>query len=129
LCKALEARLGVDLSSVKPLRQEIIEAYQDQIRDPRTMLGVLRTNQAYDGIEAPLVPAEGGAGYLIDKRSRAFHEDVAYGLALLVGMTRRLKVDAPHMEEVFEWNVSYMGGLRGSALDYLPAGWPEPTLT
>lgn len=125
LCKSLEERLGIDLSSVKPLKQEIIEAYQDQIRDPATMLSVLRTNRAYDDIEAPLVPAEDGPGYLIDKRSRAFHEDVAYGLALLVGMARRLQVAAPHLEEIFEWHVSHMGGLRGSALDYLPAGWPN----
>jgi hypothetical protein len=128
LCKALEERLGIDLSSVKPLRQEIIEAYQDQIRDQATMLGVLRTNRAYEDIEAPLVPAEECTGYLIDRRSRAFHEDVAYGLALLVGMARRLKVAAPYLEEIFGWHVSYMGGLRASALDYLPSAWPESNL-
>ncbi|MEC4717652.1 NAD/NADP octopine/nopaline dehydrogenase family protein [Noviherbaspirillum sp. CPCC 100848] len=128
LCRTLEERLGIDLSSVKPLRQEIIDAYEDQIRDPATMLSVLRTNRAYEDIEAPLIPAPDGEGYLIDKRSRAFHEDVAYGLALLVGMARRLKLAAPHLEEIFEWHVSHMGGMRASALDYLPAGWPERLL-
>lgn len=124
LCKAIEQRLGVDLSSVKPLKQEIIEAYEDQIRDHGTMLSVLRTNRAYDEIQAPLVPADGNAGYVIDKESRAFHEDVAYGLALLVKMAKRLNLNVPHIEEIFNWNVAYMGGLRGSALDYFPETWP-----
>lgn len=124
LCKAVEQHLDVDLSSVKPLKQEIIEAYGDQIRDHGTMLSVLRTNQAYDSIQAPLVPADDHPGYVIDKESRAFHEDVAYGLALLVEMAKRLNVQVPHIEEIFSWNVSYMRGLRSSALDYFPETWP-----
>lgn len=123
LCRRVEDRLDVDLSSVKPLKQEIVEAYGEQIRDARTMLGVLRTNRAYEGIPAPLVRAENG-GWWIDKHSRAFHEDVAYGLALLVEMGRRLQLKLPHLEEIFRWNVSYMGGLRSSSLDYFPAAWP-----
>ncbi|QYY29190.1 MULTISPECIES: NAD/NADP-dependent octopine/nopaline dehydrogenase family protein [Cupriavidus] len=123
LCQAVARRLGVDLSSVKPLRQEIVDAYGDQIQDPSTMLSVLRTNRAYADIEAPLVPTSGG--YLVDTSSRAFHEDVAYGLATLVEMARRLGVDTPHLREIFEWNVTYMGGLRGSALDYFPEFWPR----
>lgn len=133
LCRTIEARLGLDLSSIKPLKQEIIEAYDTQIRDHGTMLSVLRTNQAYDDIEAPLIPAgdrgghaeyTGNAGYVIDRTHRAFHEDVAYGLALLVEMGRRLDAPLPHMEEVFHWSASYMGGLRSSALDYFPDTWP-----
>jgi len=125
LCKAIEQRLGVSLSSVKPLKQEIIEAYADQIADHGTMLSVLRTNRAYDAIEAPLVPAADQSGYVIDKTHRAFHEDVAYGLSLLVEMGRRLAVPLPHIEEIFHWNVSYMEGLRSSALDYFPKTWPQ----
>jgi hypothetical protein len=122
LCKAVEQRLGVDMSSVQPLRQEIVEAYQAQIRDPRTMLSVLRSNQAYDSILAPMVKT--ADGYVIDKENRAFHEDVAFGLAVLVEMGRRLELKLPYIEEIFNWNVAYMGGLRSSALDYFPQTWP-----
>lgn len=125
LCKAVEQRLGVDLSSIKPLKQEIIEAYGDQIRDDGTLLSVLRTNQAYAAIEAPLVPSADRCGYVIDKANRAFHEDVAYGLALLVEMARRLEMRLPYIEAIFHWNVSYMDGLRSSALDYFPETWPD----
>src|SRR3990167_4680119 len=124
LCKAAEQRLGINLSSVRPLHQEILEAYGDQIRDPRTLLSVLRSNKAYDAIKAPMVKAAGQPGYVIDKDSRAFQEDVAYGLAVLVEMGRRLNVPLPHIQEIFDWNVGYMQGLRGSALDYFPSTWP-----
>jgi hypothetical protein len=124
LCRAVEQRLGVDLSSIQPLKQEIVEAYDEQILDRSTMLSVLRTNRAYEGILAPLARAPDGMGYVIDRTHRAFHEDVAYGLALLVEMGRRLNVRLPHIEEIFQWAVSYMKGLRESALDYLPETWP-----
>lgn len=127
LCHAVAERLDVDLSSIKPLRQEIVEAYGEQIGDSRTMLSVLRTNRAYASITAPMVQGEGG--WWIDRQSRAFHEDVAYGLALLVEMGRRLQLALPHLEEIFRWNVSYMGGLRASSLDYFPAAWPAEAPT
>ncbi|WP_293765674.1 NAD/NADP octopine/nopaline dehydrogenase family protein [uncultured Aquitalea sp.] len=122
LCKAVEQRLGVDMSSVQTLKQEIIEAYQEQIRDHSTMLSVLRTNQAYDSILVPMVHT--ADGYVIDKENRAFHEDVAFGLALLVEMGKRLGLRMPYIEEIFHWNIAYMGGLRSSALDYFPPIWP-----
>lgn len=124
LCRAVERRLGVDLSSVKPLRTEIIEAYGEQIADHTTMLSVLRTNRAYADIQAPLVPAACGTGFAIDKTSRAFSEDVAYGLALLVEMGKRLDIPTPYMEEIFHWSVAHMDGLRHSSLDYFPDNWP-----
>ncbi|ARU88945.1 NAD/NADP-dependent octopine/nopaline dehydrogenase family protein [Pseudomonas sp. M30-35] len=126
LCKAVSEHLGLDLSSVKPLKQEIVEAYGSQIFDSGTMLSILRTNQAYNSILAPMVPAgDNRPGYVIERESRAFNEDVAYGLVLLVEMARRLELKVPHIEEVLNWSVSYMQGLRDSALDYFPSTWPH----
>lgn len=124
LCRAVESQFGIDLSSIDPLKKEITDAYGDQIRDPHTMLSVLRTNKAYEDIEAPLIPVADGSGFEIDPASRAYHEDVAFGLALLVEMGRRLSVSMPHIEEIFEWCVNHMGGLQRSALDYFPRNWP-----
>lgn len=126
LCAVISQRLGVDLSSVKSLKQEIVEAYGEQIRDPSSMLSILRTNQAYNDILAPMVPADGNrAGYVIERQSRAFNEDVAYGLVLLVEMARRLELKVPYIEEVLQWSVAYMQGLHDSALDYFPRHWPS----
>ena len=126
LCAVISQRLGIDLSSVKSLKQEIVEAYGEQIRDQSSMLSILRTNQAYNNILAPMVPAaDNRAGYVIERESRAFNEDVAYGLVLLVEMARRLDLKVPNIEEVLQWSVAYMQGLRDSALDYFPRHWPR----
>lgn len=78
LCAVISQRMGVDLSSVKSLKQEIVEAYGEQIRDRSSMLSILRTNRAYNDILAPMVPADGNRpGYVIERQSRAFNEDVA----------------------------------------------------
>ena len=124
LCRAAEARLGIDLSSVKPLKQEIVEAYGGQIADPRTMWSVLRSNRAYGGIPAPLVRDAGGPGWRLDTRSRAFEEDVAFGLSTLVQLGQRLGVPLPHITEINTWCAAHMGGLRRTAADYFPAAWP-----
>jgi hypothetical protein len=126
LCAVISQRMGIDLSSVKSLKQEIVEAYGDQIRDQSSMLSILRTNQAYNDILAPMVPAaDNRAGYVIERESRAFNEDVAYGLVLLVEMAKRLDLKVPYIEEVLQWSIAYMQGLRDSALDYFPAQWPR----
>jgi hypothetical protein len=129
LCAVISQRMGIDLSSVKSLKQEIVEAYGEQIRDQSSMLSILRTNQAYNDILAPMVPADGNrAGYVIERESRAFNEDVAYGLVLLVEMAKRFDLKVPHIEEVLQWSVGYMHGLRDSALDYFPSQWPHATI-
>ncbi|MHC8299937.1 NAD/NADP octopine/nopaline dehydrogenase family protein [Pseudomonas sp. ZS1P83] len=126
LCAVISQRMGIDLSSVKSLKQEIVEAYGDQIRDQSSMLSILRTNQAYNDILAPMVPADDNrAGYVIERESRAFNEDVAYGLVLLVEMAKRFELKVPYIEEVLQWSVAYMQGLRDSALDYFPSHWPR----
>lgn len=120
---ATEARLGIDLSSVKPLKTEIVEAYGDQIADTRTMLSVLRTNRAYHAIRAPLVHDAAAGGPVIDRQSRAFREDVVYGLGLLVRMARALDVPTPYLDEIHAWSLAHIGGLDGEPMSYVPADW------
>lgn len=123
--QAVEARLGIDLSSVKPLRQELIEAYGSQIEDSRTMYSLLRTNRAYAGIHAPLVPNPDGPGLVIDRASRAFHEDIAFGQALLVELAARLDVATPAIIKTYNWALNYHGGFTEAPPACLPANWPE----
>lgn len=122
---AAEARFRVDLSSVKPLWQELVEAYGSQIEDDGTMHTLLRTNRAYAGIRAPLVPNPHGPGLVIDRESRAFHEDIAFGQALLVEIAARLGVAVPNIAKTYRWARDYHGGLAEGALAYVPADWPE----
>ncbi|WP_317178218.1 NAD/NADP-dependent octopine/nopaline dehydrogenase family protein [Pectobacterium sp. HCp5_1] len=122
LCAALETRLGVRLDSVLPLKQEIIDAYGDQIADAHTMLSVLRTNQAYHGIGLPLRKHDAG-GYVFDTQHRVFQEDIAYGLSLLVAIAENLAVSVPYIEEVYRWCSDYMGISTQDRPDYFPPHW------
>ncbi|MBN3135000.1 NAD/NADP-dependent octopine/nopaline dehydrogenase family protein [Pectobacterium punjabense] len=122
LCAALEARLSVQLGSVLPLKQEIIDAYGEQIADAHTMLSVLRTNQAYHGIGLPLRKHDAG-GYVFDTQHRVFQEDIAYGLSLLVTLAENLAVSAPYIEEVYRWCSDYMGASTQDRPDYFPLQW------
>lgn len=125
LCRAAERSLNIDLSSVRPLKQEIIEAYGDMIGDRSTMLSVLRTNRAYDSIRAPMVRVGGAKGYAIDTTSRAFQEDIGHGLSLLVKLARRLEITLPYIEEIHAWGTRYMGGSGHATRDHLPDDWPR----
>lgn len=122
LCVALETRLGLRLDSVLPLKQEIIDAYGDQIADAHTMLSVLRTNQAYHGIGLPLRKHEAG-GYVFDTQHRVFQEDIAYGLSLLVTIAENLSVSVPYIEEAYRWCSDYMGTSTQDRPDYFPPHW------
>jgi len=122
---AAERRLKVDLASVKPLRQELIEAYGDQIGDNSTMYSLLRTNSAYAGIRAPLVANPDGPGLVIDRESRAFHEDIAFGQALLLEIAKRLNVPVPAIETTYHWARAYHGNLPQPRLDFVPVTWAE----
>ncbi|MGI8466265.1 NAD/NADP octopine/nopaline dehydrogenase family protein [Pectobacterium punjabense] len=122
LCAELEARLSVQLGSVLPLKQEIIDAYGEQIADAHTMLSVLRTNQAYHGIGLPLRKHDAG-GYVFDTQHRVFQEDIAYGLSLLVTLAENLAVSVPYIEEVYRWCSDYMGTSTQDRPDYFPLQW------
>ena len=121
--RAVELRMGIDLSSVKPLHQELVEAYGSQIEDSSTMHSLLRTNRAYAGIHAPLVPNPDGPGLVIDRTSRAFHEDIAYGQALLAELAARLDVPTPAITTIYNWALD--GGFTEASPTCLPAKWPE----
>lgn len=116
--KAAEKCLKMDLSGVKPLINEIVEGYGEQISDTSSMLTVLRTNKAYSSIRIPMVPTEDG--YVVDRSCRAFHEDAAFGLELLVEMARSMSVPCPHMQEILEWCRSYVSGFQRSSLEFMP---------
>ncbi|RAX41398.1 NAD/NADP octopine/nopaline dehydrogenase family protein [Rhizobium tropici] len=122
---AAERRLKVDLGSIKPLRQELIEAYGDQIGDDSTMYSLLRTNSAYAGIRAPLVANPDGPGLVIDRESRAFHEDIAFGQALLLEIAKRLDVPVPAIETTYHWARAYHGNLPQPPLNFVPVTWAE----
>lgn len=122
---AASRRLNVDLGSVAPLYDELVAAYGAQIGDPTDMFSLLRTNRAYSGIQIPTRPLAGGRGVAIDRDARAFHEDVAVGLAVLIGIAQKLAVPVPTLERIHGWAVNWHGELPDLAGTLIPHNWPE----
>lgn len=102
------ARRGKVLSDVSDIRTEIVDAYGDQISDSRTLMSTLRTNAAYNGAYIPMVKSEDGSGWVVDVTSRAFCEDVPFGLSLLVGLGASLGIKTPMMAEIEAWALGLM---------------------
>lgn len=87
------------------------------------MLSTLRTNQAYDAIRAPLAYDAAVGGFVIDKASRAFQEDVVFGLGLLVRMARQLDVSTPYLDEIHALALDHIDSIGGEPLSYVPTAW------
>ena len=102
------ARRGKVLTGVHEIQKEIVDAYGNQISDPRTLMSTLRTNKAYDGAYIPMVRSANNDGWFVDVTSRAFCEDVPFGLSLLVGLGASLGVQTPMMSEIEKWALSVM---------------------
>ena len=68
-----------------------------------------------------------GRRFVIDRASRAFHEDIACGQALLVALAARLAVATPSIAKTYNWALNYYGGFTAGVPSCLPADWPEDT--
>lgn len=108
ICQYLTKELAISLNTVKPLIEELREAYTEQIEDAKTLWSILRSNKAYHGIQLPLIKAEGG-GWVFNKNHRVFQEDIIYGLCLLVNLGKQLNIPIPYMQEIYTWCMDYLG--------------------
>jgi len=98
---------GLRLSAVLPLGLSIQLAYGADVLDPRTLRSTIASNRAYAGIRAPMLPVE--AGWIIDRASRFFWEDVPHGLVVLRGIADLVGVATPMLDEVLVWAQRQMG--------------------
>ncbi|MEQ4671203.1 NAD/NADP octopine/nopaline dehydrogenase family protein [Providencia manganoxydans] len=108
ICRHLVNCAGISLATVKSLIDELREVYPNQIGDTKTLWSILRTNEAYHGIQLPLIKCEQN-GWAFNKQHRVFQEDIAYGLSLLVRIGEHLNIPLPYTNEIYNWCMSYLG--------------------
>jgi hypothetical protein len=123
IVNATSARLGRTLEAGRSQYDEIIASFGPMIHDDRTLLTVLRTNRAYQG-KVPLV-ADGRGRFRFDPSSRAFVEDISFGLALWIRIAEALKIDVLYMSEIVDWSRSIGQAEYEIELPPLPADWTQ----
>jgi len=107
LCRAIEARTGVDLGMVLPLQLSILAGHGPAVADPTSLRSTIATNRAYAGIRTPMIPVEGG--YRLNRDSRFFFEDVPFGLVVLRGIADTLGQPVPTIDRLLDWMQAIMG--------------------
>lgn len=94
------------LLDVLPVRPGSIPTILDyyESHDAASLTQKLHSIQAFRDILSPMKEVEGG--FIPDFRSRYFTEDFPYGLAIIHRLMQEHNIDAPHIEQVYQWGTS-----------------------
>lgn len=96
LCRAIEARSGLDLSDVRPLTVH----YESP--DARAMTKKISHIPAFQGLGSPMREVADGV-WVPDFSSRYFKADFSIGLRAFADLMVLFGVDHPHVESVLGW--------------------------
>lgn len=107
VCRALESRLGLDLSLVKPLSVH----YESQTAE--AMQAKISGIPAFRGLASPMKETSPGR-WAPDFESRYFKADFAYGLRAIRDISALAGVPVPHIDEVLAWYERVSGNVDGN---------------
>lgn len=96
----------IDLSTIIPLKERVINQYGDQIKDKSTLETVFKTNIGYSTLKIPVKKVEGGV--IPDIDGRIFWEDIPYGLCILKNIAKMVYVKTPWINKMIEWHQQFM---------------------
>lgn len=96
----------IDLSTIIPLKDRVIQQYGDQIKDKSTLESVFKTNIGYSTLKIPVKRVEGGV--IPDIDGRIFWEDVPFGLCILKDIADMVHVTTPWTNRMIEWHQKFM---------------------
>ena len=102
-----EACPELDLTSVVPLAERIINQYDDQIADKSSMRSIMATNQAYSMAQFPIVEVDGGV--IPNHKHRVVQDDIPHGLVPLKDVASQLSFDVPWIDKIILWHQELMG--------------------
>lgn len=96
----------IDLSTIIPLKDRVIQQYGDQIKDKTTLESVFKTNIGYSTLKIPVKKVQGGV--IPDIDGRIFWEDIPYGLCILKNIGEIVGVKTPWINKMIEWHQRFM---------------------
>ncbi|NLL56401.1 MAG: NAD(P)-binding domain-containing protein [Clostridiales bacterium] len=120
ICKELHE---FDLSKVKSL----LEHYE--VTNAKEMTQKLSSIPSFKSITTPMIKVSDGE-YIPDKNNRYFTNDFQYGLCIVKGFAKILKVNTPNIDKVLKWyekfaNVEYFIGDEFIGKDLKNTGIPQ----
>lgn len=105
--RALAARCPeIDLSTVIPIQDRIIQQYSDDVKDRTNLRTVFSSNKGYAATRTPAVAVPGG--YQPSVQGRLFQEDVPSGLCVLRGIADMVGVGVPTIDMMIQWHQKFM---------------------
>ena len=67
----------------------------------------INTAPGFQGIDSPIVKIEGG--FIPDKNSRYFVEDIQFGLCIIKAFAELCNVETPTVDKIIEWGQKLVG--------------------
>ena len=77
------------------------------IETPEELSKKINTAPGFIGIDSPMVKVENG--YIPDKNSRYFIEDIQFGLCILKAFAELLNIETPEINKIATWGQNFLG--------------------
>ncbi len=104
----VEKKPEVNLSGVLHLYDWYLRDHKPYIKDPSSLLTVMQTDTAYDGLTHPMKETEDGK-FVPDYTHRYMTEDVPNGLVVTKGLAQVAGIPSPFHDEVLKWCQKILG--------------------
>ncbi|KAL8450774.1 hypothetical protein Emag_003062 [Eimeria magna] len=98
---------NLDLSTVMPIQERIIQQYGDDVKDRSNLQMVVSSNKGYASCRTPATAVPGGFHPSVS--GRLFQEDVPSGLCVLKNIAEMVDVATPTIDLMIEWHQKFMG--------------------
>ncbi|CDJ58220.1 opine dehydrogenase, putative [Eimeria maxima] len=96
----------LDLSTVLPIQERIIQQYGDDVKDRSNLQMVVSSNRGYASCRTPAIAV--GGGFQPNVQGRLFQEDVPSGLCVLRNIADMVGVRTPTIDMMIEWHQKFM---------------------
>lgn len=97
---------NLDLSTVMPIQERIIQQYGDDVKDRSNLQMVVSSNKGYASTRTPATPVPGG--FHPSVQGRLFQEDIPSGLCVLRGIADMVGVPTPTIDMMIYWHQKFM---------------------
>ncbi|OEH73971.1 tauropine dehydrogenase [Cyclospora cayetanensis] len=96
----------LDLSTVRPVQERIVEQYGDDVKDRSSLQTVMSSNKGYASCRTPTIAVPGGFHPCV--QGRLFQEDVPSGLCVLRCIAEMVDVPTPTIDLMIKWHQKWM---------------------